>query len=99
VDRPEGHLSLHGCGTHDQWLDALEQVIAGQQPRCPCCGAAALRLVVGYDGEGSGRATLNFWCDRCLWGLAPNAVDPARLSAFVRPRAEVEAPDYRIVSP
>jgi hypothetical protein len=87
-----------GCGSHEQWLDALAQVIEGRDAKCPCCGADDLRLsaVVTHP---NGRATFSFWCDRCLWGLMPNAIAAERVARFIDADHAVTPPDYRIVQP
>lgn len=86
------------CGSYEQWDDALTDVIEGRGANCPCCAADQLRLVV-EDVQPSGRATVSFWCDRCLWGLMPNAVAAGRVARFADPNQAVEVPNYRIVQP
>jgi len=86
------------CGSHEQWLEVLAEVIAGRDAKCPCCAADRLRLAVDATHPG-GRATVSFWCDRCLWGLMPNVVAADRVARFAAMERTVEVPDYRIVQP
>ena len=80
---------------HEQWLDALADIIEGRGASCPCCGADELRLTATATGS-SGRATASFWCDGCLWGLMPNAIAADRVARFTAPDHE-GVPNYRIV--
>jgi hypothetical protein len=86
------------CGSYEQWDDALTDVIEGRGANCPCCAADQLRLVVDAVHP-SGRATVSFWCDRCLWGLMPNAVAADRVTRFAGSDHDKVVPDYRIVQP
>lgn len=93
--------ALHGCGSHEEWLDVLQAILAsgsGARHHCPCCGAAQLQLRITVGNPQSTRGTAYFWCDRCLWGLIPNAcpVDE-QVTPFLT--AELHPPDYRIVQP
>jgi hypothetical protein len=91
-------LALQGCGSHDDWLDALERYIADASATCPCCGSKDLRLHAVLTQPSGIRATVSFWCDRCLWGLMPNAIASERVSAFMGEQSATP-PDYRIVQP
>ena len=91
--------SLHGCGSHDEWLQALERCIDRLPVVCPCCTANELRLHAALTQPAVSRATISFWCDRCLWGLMPNAVASERVVTFIRDELAATPPDYRIVQP
>lgn len=94
-------ISLHGCGSHDEWVNALRHALdAGDtaNEECPCCRQRELQLRVAVASSASGRGTIYFWCDRCLSGLIPNAGPVDHSSSFVD-KAEFDPPDYRVVHP
>lgn len=100
--RNQVSTSLHGCGSHQDWLDAFQAALAygvrSVGHACPCCGASELQLRVTVTTPQSVRGTAHFWCDRCLWGLLPNACPiDEQLSPFFT--SEFDPPDYRIVQP
>lgn len=41
--------------------------------------------------EGASPLAIHFWCDRCLWGLLPNAYARAEVETFVNERVFVTA--------
>ena len=92
--------SLYGCGSHEQWVDALRRALDGDtaNERCPCCRERDLQLRIVAASVDSVRGTIYFWCDRCLWGLIPNAGPVGHASRPVVDE-EFEPPDYRVVQP
>lgn len=93
--------AVYACGSHEEWLDAFQEAFARPSctidRACPCCKEPALQLRITVASSAADRGRVFFWCDRCLWGLMPNACaidDHVPLLA-----GEFEPPEYRIIEP
>ncbi len=100
VSKEREPTSVQGCGSHVQWLDALQRALGGEIANnpCPCCGECRLQLRIVAASADAARGTIYFWCDRCLWGLIPNAGPVSHAGGTVVDET-FEPPDYRIVQP
>jgi hypothetical protein len=90
----------HGCGGIDGWHDAFEAALRSGETAdiaCPCCGVDSLRLEVLVRPASNSRGKAYFWCNRCMWGLTPNACAADPHLPIVNDEPDV--PDYRIVQP